>query len=122
MKHKTRAWLLALSMLGATGAAYAQSETYRCQLADGGIAFRNTPCPLADLVGPEPPAPVAPRTEAASAVKAEPAPVTAKAAPVAPARVERSVSTPAPVLLPVPPAARRAVAEDEDFVKPTRRK
>jgi hypothetical protein len=52
-------------------------------------------------------------------VKPDAAPVAAK--PVAPPRVERSVSTPAPVLVPAP-ATRHAAADDDDFVKPTRRK
>ena len=109
MKTRTRAWLLALTTMGAAAAASAQAETHRCRQADGGITFQATPCPLAELVLPEPapPAPVKPVPEAAS----KPAP------PIRP--VERSVHTPEPVII---PSAQAANDPEDGFVKPSKRK
>src|SRR3954470_9424207 len=121
MKQKTRAWLLALSMLGEAGAAGGEAETFRCQQADGGINFQATPCSMAELVTPEPPPATAARPDMPPQAKPEPAAVGAKPPPVPPARAERSASTPGPVLLPAP-SARHDAAADDDFVKPTRRK
>ena len=106
MKTRTRALLLALTAMGAAGAAQAQAEMNRCQQADGGIVFQQAACPLADLVLPEPPRPAAP-------TKVE--------RPPAPKPAERSVVTPERVAIPAPAAGNDGGKED-GFVKPTKRK
>jgi hypothetical protein len=119
MKTRTRAWLLALVTWGAAGASWGQAETFRCQQANGTVSFQQTPCALADLVNSEPARPAAPPVVAAPA---EPKPAAVPVVP--PARrpaPERSVSTPAPAILP-PHTARADPAQEDGFVKPTRRK
>jgi hypothetical protein len=117
MKRATRAWLLALTTLGAAGASWGQAETYRCPQGDGSILFQATPCPLAQLATPEPatPAPVP-----AAATPPRPA-ASVAAAPAKPKPLERSVITPAPVMVPAPLAGLDA-SQDDGFVKPTKRK
>lgn len=121
----TRAWLLALSTLGAAGTVWGQAETYRCQQDDGSITFQSTPCPVAQLVTPEPTKP-APATVVAPPPAADP-PAPKPAAPVAaaPARPkapERSVTTPAPVVVPAGVAGAVADGDKDEFIRPTKRK
>lgn len=119
---RTRAGLLALTMMGVAGAAWGQAETYRCQLADGGISFQATPCSLPELVAPDapkpPPMPAA-KVEAPAAAPAAAA-GSAVAAPARPKPVERSVTTPAPVVVPAPLASMDP--SDDGFIKPSKRK
>jgi len=114
-KRRTRTWLLALATLGGAGAGTAHAEMYRCQQADGGVVFQAAPCSLAELATPEPPRPAAP--PAAAKVDPPPAPKPAAVpAPVRPAVAERSITTPSPVTVPA------SGADDDGFVKPTKRK
>ena len=118
MKRAARAWLLALTTtMGAAGASWGQAETYRCEQGDGSILFQATPCPLAQLAAPEAPQP--------APVKAEPVPakpaLPVVAAPPKPRPAERSVTTPAPVILPAPLAGHDH-GQDDAFIKPTKRK
>jgi len=119
MKTHRRAWLLALTTLGALGVCNAQSELNRCQQPDGGVTFQQAPCPLAEIVLPAPPSPAPPPV---AAPKPE-APPVAKPAPVAasPKPPERLVVTPAPVIIPAPLAGVDPSQED-GFIKPTKRK
>src|SRR5437762_62752 len=94
MKRHKRAWLLAMTMMGAAGAGWAQGEMYRCELPSGVISFQPNPCPLSDLLVPAPAAP-----SVTPVRKPDPAPVAkapASATPAAPRPVaaERSVTTP----------------------------
>jgi hypothetical protein len=106
-----------------------RSETYRCQLPDGGVSFQQMPCALPQLVA-DVPAPAAAKPTAAVADRAVTAPLPtlapgpAKAvAAAAAAASEHSVSTPAPVSIPARfAAAAQGSSPDEPFVKPTRRK
>src|SRR5206468_6179221 len=120
MTMRKRALLLALVTLGVAGANGAHAETFRCQQADGGVLFQQTPCALADLVNSEPARPAAPPVVAAPP-EAKPAVATAVVpAPKRPA-LEPSVSTPAPVHVPAA-MAHADPAQEDGFVKPTRRK
>lgn len=113
MSWEKRAWLFALCTLGAAATAQAQGEMYRCNQADGSVTFQPTPCPLADLVNPNGPAPapvVAPKPPP------PPKPPVAVAPPRPPAP-ERPMVVPEPVAVP-----SSAIPADEGFVKPTRRK
>ena len=117
-KRRTRAWLLALSVLGGAGAGAAHAEMNRCQQADGGIVFQAAPCSLAELVTPEPARPAASVAPAAAPAKVDPPKPAATPTPVRAATAERSITAPAPVAIPA-----RLAGEDEDgFVKPTKRK
>ena len=121
MKRAARAWLLALTTtMGAAGASWGQAETYRCEQGDGSILFQATPCPLAQLAMPEAPMPAPMKAEPAPPAKPQPAaPVVA--APPKPRPAERSVTTPAPVIVPAPLAGHDP-SQDDAFVKPTKRK
>ena len=54
MKTQTRAWLLALTIMGGAGTVAAQDQAYRCQLPDGSVSFQGKPCSLPELVAPQP--------------------------------------------------------------------
>jgi hypothetical protein len=109
-----KAALGALVLLAVTQGA--EAEMYRCHLPDGAISFRQEPCPLSEMSAPEP-------TVRVPAVRM---PVAAPAAPAAanppPAKQgERPVSVPS-TANPVAPGAASAVADDDVYVKPTKRK
>jgi hypothetical protein len=109
-----KAALGALVLLAVTQGA--EAEMYRCHLPDGAISFRQEPCPLSEMNAPEP-------TVRVPAVRM---PVAAPAAPAAanppPARQEeRPVSVPS-TANPVAPGAASTAADDDVYVKPTKRK
>lgn len=112
MKREQRALFMALALVGAAGGASAQAEMHRCPQADGSITFQATPCPLAQLVVPEP---------APGAVAAPKPPVPTKPAlapvPAKPVVADRPVVVPEPVAVP-----SSALPSDEGFAKPSRRK
>jgi hypothetical protein len=112
-----KAALGALVLLAVTQGA--EAEMYRCHQPDGAISFRQEPCPLAEMTAPE----------AAARVPAARVPVAAQAASAAPSTgtapsprpAERPVSVPS-TSNPVAPGAAPAAADDDVYVKPTKRK
>jgi hypothetical protein len=101
-----------LGVLLVLGSREAAAEMFRCHQADGSIVFQQEPCPITELLAPEPARPT-PRP---------PATVAAPAPASAPARPPRTVPPPErPMAVPNPVAVAPAASPDE-FVKPTKRK
>lgn len=112
MKVRMKQALLgALLLLGGREAA---AEMFRCHQADGSIVFQSSPCPITELVAPEPAITPAPRPAVVAPV---PPPAAAPVAPVArPARApERPMAVPNP-------AAVAPGGSQDDFMKPSKRK
>ena len=111
-----KAALGALVLLAVTQGA--EAEMYRCHLPDGAISFRQEPCPLAEMSAPEPLA----RVPAARVpIAAQAAQVAPPASPPAPKPAERPVTVPS-TANPVAPGVNPAAADDDVYVKPTKRK
>ena len=112
-----KATLGGLALLVVSQAAMA--EMYRCHLPDGAIVFRQEPCALAEMSPQDAPVVRKPVARPAPA-EAVAAPSAAPAATVKAPAVQRPVSVPASTA--VVPATPSAAAEDDAFIKPTKRK
>jgi hypothetical protein len=122
MKMRATAFLWALGAMGAVGGASAQDETFRCHQPDGGIVFQQVPCPLGEMAPPE----AQRATGTLRVAPAAPAVVTAPAAAVQPAApppvVAKPVPAPRPAAAPARVAAAPGKANDDEYIKPTKRK
>jgi len=112
MKVPFKRTLLGILLLsGVWGGAMA--ETFRCQKPDGAVLFQESPCPLAEMVAPEPSGRAAPAAAASSAAVSPPAVARTPPRPAAPVR---------PMVVPGTTAAAPAGTDPDEPPKPTRRK